>query len=291
MQIPVPKEFNFNENFKYLTRSTNECLFQIKDQRIYKAIPLVDSIIEISMEDEYQLTINFLNNHPDKNTCATIAGYVREWFDLDTNITPFYDMAKKDPLLSCAVDSFYGLRIMGIPDLFEALCWGILGQQINLPFAYTLKRRLVENFGRSIDWGGEKYWIFPTPSDIAGLKVADFDGLQMTVKKCEYLIGVATLMAQGKLSKEMLTATGDIKKAEKMLVSIRGIGPWTANYVLMRCLRFPSAFPIDDVGLHNAIKHLMGRETKPSKDEILKLSARWAGWEAYATFYLWRFPY
>ena len=85
--------------------------------------------------------------------------------------------------------------------------------------------------------------------------------------------------------------TGDFKEAEKMLVKIRGIGPWTANYVLMRCLRFPNAFPIADVGLHNAIKHLTGTEEKPTIEEIWKLAAPWTGWESYATFYLWRFLY
>ena len=69
---------------------------------------------------------------------AEVAGYVRDWFDLNTNLVPFYNMAEADPLLSQAVQSFYGLRNMGIPDLFEALCWGILGQ-INLAYAYTLK--------------------------------------------------------------------------------------------------------------------------------------------------------
>jgi DNA-3-methyladenine glycosylase II len=76
-----------------------------------------------------------------------------------------------------------------------------------------------------------------------------------------------------------------------MLVNIRGIGPWTANYVLMRCLRFPSAFPIDDVGLQNAIKHPLGRDKKPTKDEIMKFAGNWTNWESYATFYLWRFLY
>lgn len=293
MQISVPKEFSFAENLAYLSRSSNECLFQIKNQRIYKAIAVGNetAIVEISMDGEEYLSLAFLGNQPSIEVRDAVAQYVREWFDLDTDINPFYESANTDPLLNKAVESFYGLRIMGIPDLFEALCWGILGQQINLTFAYTLKRRLVENFGRSVEWDGEQYWIFPTPNDIARLTVADFDGLQMTVKKCEYLIGVAKLMAEGVLSKEMLLAEGDLKKAEKMLVGIRGIGPWTANYVLMRCLRFTSAFPIDDVGLHNAIKHLLGRETKPAKDEILQLSEGWAGWEAYATFYLWRLLY
>jgi DNA-3-methyladenine glycosylase II len=59
----------------------------------------------------------------------------------------------------------------------------------------------------------------------------------------------------------------------------------------MRCLRYPNAFPIDDVGLHNAIKLRTGLERKPTKPELLALSAGWAGWEAYATFYLWRLLY
>jgi DNA-3-methyladenine glycosylase II len=83
----------------------------------------------------------------------------------------------------------------------------------------------------------------------------------------------------------------NFKEVEKSLIKIRGIGPWTANYVLMRCLRFPTAFPIDDVGLINAIKTLLNMDRKPTKDEILALSIPWANWESYATFYLWRVLY
>lgn len=295
LKLVLPKEFNFQENINYLSRSSNECLFHINNNRIYKAIPIGEEtqIIEVSSVDENHLIIRFLGagKPTSKNLSAEVARYCLEWFDLDRDLSPFYAMAKDDPLLGEAVDSFYGLRIIGIPDLFEALCWGILGQQINLSFAYTLKRRLVEKFGRSVLHDGVTYWVFPSPADIAGLPVEELEGLRMTKKKSEYLIGVAQLMADGKLSKDRLLEIGDYKSAEKMLVKIRGIGPWTANYVLMRCLRYPSAFPIDDVGLQNAIKHRLDREKKPAKDEIMKLAVNWTNWESYATFYLWRFLY
>ncbi|MFJ5762195.1 DNA-3-methyladenine glycosylase 2 [Neobacillus sp. NPDC093182] len=295
LKLVLPKEFNFQENINYLARSSNECLFHIDNNRIYKAIPIGEEIalIEVSSVEENHLIVRFLGESKttSKEIRADVARYVREWFDLDRDLSPFYAMAKKDLLLDEAVDSFYGLRIIGIPDLFEALCWGILGQQINLSFAYTLKRRLVEKFGRSAMHDGVTYWVFPSPEDIAGLPVDELEGLRMTKKKSEYLIGVAQLMVEGKLSKDMLLEIGDYKSAEKMLVKIRGIGPWTANYVLMRCLRYPSAFPIDDVGLQNAIKHRLGREKKPAKDEIMKLAVNWTNWESYATFYLWRFLY
>jgi DNA-3-methyladenine glycosylase II len=294
IRLIVPKEFSFEENMKYLSRSTNECLHHIKERRIYKAVPIEKEtpIIEISAYQENVMVIRFLADKvPSKWVRAAVACYVRDWFDLDTELLPFYELAKNDLLLNRAVNSFYGLRNLGIPDLFEAICWGIIGQQINLTYAYTLKRRLVENFGRSVEFDGQQYWIFPTPEDIAALTIKDLEVLRMTVKKCEYLIDVAKLMVEGKLSKELLLETGNVKDAEKMLVNIRGIGPWTANYVLMRCLRFPSAFPIDDVGLHNAIKLLLASENKPTKEEIKQLSANWTGWESYATFYLWRILY
>lgn len=98
-------------------------------------------------------------------------------------------------------------------------------------------------------------------------------------------------MADGRLVKELLLEMNDFAAMEKELLSIRGIGPWTANYVLMRCLRNAAAFPIADVGLHNALKHVLGLDEKPTLPHIRQLAEGWKGWEAYATFYLWRVLY
>ncbi|MFB7640802.1 DNA-3-methyladenine glycosylase family protein [Peribacillus butanolivorans] len=293
--IHAPREFSFSENLSYLSRSPNECLFEIVDQKIYRALFVENEtiLVEIRAENDTMIFVRFLGRTTsiEEHVHEAVSLYIRQWFDLDTNLLPFYELAKNDPLLQRPVSQFYGLRNMGIPDLFEAIAWGILGQQINLTYAYTLKRRLVERFGKSVEYEGEKYWLFPTPEVIANLTVEDFVEMKMTVKKCEYLIGVAQLMVRGDLTKEELLNAKDVKAAEKMLTKIRGIGPWTANYVLMRCLRFPAAFPIDDVGLHNSMKLVMETEAKPTKEEILKLSGAWANWESYATFYLWRLLY
>ncbi|SES30175.1 DNA-3-methyladenine glycosylase [Psychrobacillus sp. OK032] len=293
--LKTTPDFSFTQNLSYLSRSTNECLFYINDNKVRKAIT-VDTysiLVEVKEHDQHTLLIEFLGNtRPErKEVREQVVAYIFDWFDLKTEINLFYRIAEKDPLLNQAIVQFKGLRIMGIPDLFEAMAWGILGQQINLTYAYTLKRRLVEKFGRSITFEGEQYWRFPTARDIAKLTVEDLAELKMTVKKCEYLIDVANQIDQGLLTKEMLIETNDVKEAEKILTKIRGIGPWTANYVLMRCLRFSSAFPIDDVGLHNAIKHVTSSGQKPTKDAIQQLALPWIGWEAYATFYLWRFLY
>ncbi|WP_282940903.1 DNA-3-methyladenine glycosylase [Paenibacillus sp. RC67] len=292
--LTPPSVFSFEHTLGYLERSSNECMFHVENKAIYKLIPIEDSqvLVQITKAEDNLLKIRFLGDvPPEALERAAAIHYVWEWFDLGTNLEPFYQIAEHDSLLGSVVQQFRGLRIVGIPDLFEALCWGILGQQINLAFAYTLKRRVVETFGQSANWNGQPYWIFPTPEAIAKLTVADLTPLQLTSKKAEYLIGVAKLISEGQLSKEMLLQLKDPKAIEKQLVQIRGIGPWTANYVLMRCLKAPSAFPIEDVGLHNAVKQLMGLPNKPSLEKLKQLSAPWGDWKAYATFYLWRTIY
>ncbi len=294
LSLALPGPFRYEQNIGYLSRSTNECLFVVDNSSIYKLLPVGDNLalIAVHSEDDEVLHIRIVHYNGASLTSTdreNIARYVWEWFDLGTDLTPFYEM--KDPILRQVTEEFRGLRLMGIPDLFEAMSWGIIGQQINLAFAYTLKRRLVEHFGTSLHWEGRTYWAFPTPERIAALTTEDLTALQFTGKKAEYLIGVANLMAECTLSKAGLLAMSDFLAMEKDLLRIRGIGPWTANYVLMRCLRNPAAFPLADVGLHNALKHVLGLEAKPSLEEIRQLAEGWRGWEAYATFYLWRVLY
>jgi len=294
MIITLPENFDMNANLGYLTREKNECMYEIENDIIIKVIAIgeMQSLVQISVIDNQQMVVQFLNDSRpiEKWERQEIVTYIQEWFDLDNDLTPFYEMANTDPLLKIPAQKYSGLRVIGIPDLFEALCWGVLGQQINLAFAYTLKRQFVESFGDSIEWNGKKYWIFPPYERIAQLTPTDLAAIKMTVKKSEYIIGIARLMANGDLSKEQLKKM-DFKEAEKSLIKIRGIGPWTANYVLMRCLRFQTAFPIDDVGLINSIKSLRNMNRKPTKEEILELSEPWKNWESYATFYLWRVLY
>lgn len=287
--LATPREFNFQECLRYLQRSPNECLYRVMNGSIQKLVRVDGENVLLCVTDngDSNLRIDFLNGLPSKSIRAGAEKYVSDWFDLSTDLAPFYSMAENDPLLYPLVQKHFGLRIMGVNDLFEALCWAIMGQQINLAFAYTLKRRFVETYSEKEIFDGEDYWLFPTPERVAGLPPEALMKLQFTGKKAEYTIGVAKLVANGELSKEGLLQKGDYRFAEKELLNIRGIGPWTAHYVLLRCLKDPSAFPIGDVGLHNAIKQQLNLSRKPSIAEIRQLSLKWANWEAYATFYLW----
>ncbi|MFD0588988.1 DNA-3-methyladenine glycosylase family protein [Paenibacillus sp. GCM10027627] len=312
IEIKTPDSFSFEQNVSYLLRSANECMYRvegefvegertkgdkIKGSSVYKALLVGGqrAVMKVSGKERGSLLLELkggeVGGSISEELKAEAVAYVKEWFDLERDLSPFYEMAAEDPLLKEPAVQFRGLRLMGIPDLFESLCWGIIGQQINLAYAYTLKRRFVESYGKAVESDGGIHWLFPEPERIAALTPVEMEPLRMTVKKCEYLIGAAQAVASGALTKPRLREAGGLKEAEKLLTGMRGIGPWTANYAIMRCLLLPDAFPIDDVGLHNAIKFQLGMDRKPSKAELLKLSEGWVGWQAYATFYLWRLLY
>ena len=93
------------------------------------------------------------------------------------------------------VHQFSGLRIIGIPDLLEALSWAIIGQQINLTFAYTLKHRLDEKYGTKVTFENQSYYLFPEATTIAAINPEVLRPLQFSQRKAEYLIGLAELIA------------------------------------------------------------------------------------------------
>jgi len=292
--LDTPEDYHFDEALAYLNRSESEWLHQVEGRTVYKALDVGGEpvLMAIGMGvpeegDSRSVTVRFLNGRPEGERLTLSMAFVREWMDLETDLSEFYGIAERDPLLGPVVERYRGLRLIGVPSLFEALCWTVAGQQINLAFAYTLKKRLVEAYGRRIACEGRDFMLFPPAERMADLQPEELRELKFTGSKAETLIRIAGLVCEGELSKEALLELGDFREAEKKLTSVRGIGPWTANYVMMRCLRNRDAFPLADVGLHNAIRRRLGRSEKPLLPEVEELGTRWAPWRAYATFYLW----
>ena len=287
--LRLPKDFDFAKCLKFLARSPEEPCHLVKQDALYKVLKFEDDpiLLKIQLQNKNSLSIKFLTKRPKRSIRAKVAKYVWNWFDLETNLKPFYRMAKSDPVLNHISETYYGLRIVSLPDLFEAACWAVIGQHINLNFAYILKKRFVESFGERFHIDDRIFYLFPTPEIIAKQTVSRFKKLQFTEKKSEYVIEIAKKMRDGILSKNNLLKKDSFKLVKKELMRLHGVGKWTAEYVCLRCLKDPAALPVDDVGLQNAIKRQLCLSAKPSVDEIYKFSKRWKNWEAYATFYLW----
>ncbi|RAU99603.1 DNA-3-methyladenine glycosylase [Paenibacillus sp. YN15] len=292
VRLAVPQDYSFEHALGYLQRNESECLHQVEDRTVYKALRIGNETALLAIEEgNGSLTLRFLNGSPSAALQEEAVSFVREWLDLDSRLEDFYALSARDPVLQPVAEQYRGLRLVGVPSLLEALCWTVIGQQINLSFAYTLKKRLVETFGDSLVHQGRQYMLFPGADRLAAVSREELQALKFSRFKAETLLAVARLIAEKELSKEQLLQMGDFRLAEERLMEVRGIGPWTAQYASMRCLRNPDAFPLTDVGLHHAIRMRLGQTAKPSLPQVEAMGRAWQPWRAYATFYLWRTLY
>ena len=284
-KLPIPQNFSFQECLWFLDRNYDDCLHKVRPNEVRKAIFINNepALIEIT-EIDNNLIIKGLQGN---NSETEIIEFVKDWFDYDRDIDSFYALLNQDSELKYMTSEYKGLRLLAIPDLFEALCWSIIGQQINLTFAYKLKRRFTEVYGTKLTYEDANYYLFPKPEIVANIKVEDLLPLQFSNRKAEYLIEIAKQFVSGNISKKILSLHSTAE-AIRLLVSVRGIGEWTANYALMKSLKRLECVTYGDVGLYNALYNLKGFPKRPSREELNLFFDKFKDWEAYTVFYLWR---
>ncbi|WP_339805624.1 DNA-3-methyladenine glycosylase [uncultured Marinobacter sp.] len=199
-------------------------------------------------------------------------------FDLDANPPVIDRHLATDPALAPLVQRQPGLRLPGSVDGFELALRAILGQQISVKAATTLFRRMVEAFGDEVVTPFPDINRLPPKAEVvAGLPSQALLDLGITRRRADTIIGLARVMAAGDL---VLSPAANPELCRQQLLALPGIGPWTANYVSMRALADPDAFPQADLGLLRGMK-----ADNPAHLEAL--SQRWRPWRAYAAFHIW----
>jgi len=168
--------------------------------------------------------------------------------------------------------------------IYEGLLWSIIDQQINFPFACLLKRRVVELVGESM---GNGLFAPPLPAQVAALNPADLIALQFSRQKAACVIDTSRLIATGELDLESL-ATASATRAERILMAVRGLGPWSVNYIMMRALGFADCVPYGDTGVTSGLQSLLSLETRPDVEATRRLMAVFAPYRSLSTAHLWQ---
>lgn len=192
---------------------------------------------------------------------------VRHIFDLDANPLPIAEALSRDPFLATLVTKNPGLRVPGCWENFETLLRTILGQQVSVAGASTLMHRFVTQIG-------------VTPDTIARATPAQIAAIGMPLRRAETIWRVADLTRSGGLDL-------DERNPElfyNQLIAIPGIGPWTAEYLQMRVMRWPDAFPAGDLGLQKAVTP----GVRMSEKQLRFRAEIWRPWRSYAVMLLWK---
>ena len=171
-----------------------------------------------------------------------------------------------------------GLRLPGAFDGFEVATRAILGQLISVKAANTLAARFTAASGTPIDTGqSDLHLLTPDAQTVARLKADAIHAVGIPLKKAESILALAKAVRDNRIE---LTPTLNITQQMQTLTDLPGIGSWTAEYIAMRVLAWPDAFPHTDLGIRKALN------TK-SNARILRMAEAWRPWRSYAAMHLW----
>ncbi len=283
--IEKPPIFSFQEILWFLDRNYDDCLFEVGHNEVARLISHGGQQTLISIvERNDQLEVKRLAG--DKIPIGDLEDYVVSWFDLGRDIEPFYRLLERS-ILSYMSKDFNGLRIVGVPDLFEALCWCVIGQQVNLTFAYKIKRRFVEVYGSQLDYQDKSFYTFPSPKALEGVSMENLKDMQFSRQKADYILGLAKTFRE---TENLQRTIGQLEKEDQLkeLLKLRGVGEWTANYVMMKTYGQVDSIPHGDSGLFKALENHKVIEDRKDRNSIDKFFKQFPGWGSYVTIYLWR---
>ena len=209
---------------------------------------------------------------------------LRAQFDLDANPAGIDAHLRADPLLAPSIQRHPGLRVPGTWETFELAVRAVLGQQISVAGASTLAARLAAKFGRVVVTPfAHLNRLAPAARDLAAAAVDEIASIGLPRARAATLRDLAAAAERGELG---FGPVASVEEVSATLRRIRGIGEWTAQYVGMRALRFPDAFPAADLGVRKALAPASG--PLPNEKEVAARAAAWRPWRAYATLHLWQ---
>jgi AraC family transcriptional regulator of adaptative response / DNA-3-methyladenine glycosylase II len=229
---------------------------------------------EVSL-DELNHTVIARVQFGDPRSLFFITERIRAMFDLNADWTAIAKSLKSDPALAARIKTGEGLRVPGCWNGFELAVRAILGQQVSVKGATTLSGRLVKMFGEPFSGPGGITHVFPTAKVLADAKVA---AIGLPAARAATICLIARAVRDGHISFESIVNTEEFLTR---LCEIPGIGQWTAQYVAMRALGEPDAFPSSDLGLLRAL------DLKSSR-ELERRAEAWRPWRAYAAVQLWK---
>lgn len=286
MNIPLPPGFSHWRS--RLSQSGQSGAYRLSEGRLGRLLRLSGVLRYVEIEEvegcaKAQVTI--LDGSPADEAEASRA--LSHVFALDTDLNAFYQHClSNEPGMLTVINAMPGARMIREVDAFISVIDSMISQQLNLAFAAELKRRLWALCGEEVLAYGTTMYGDPTPEAIAKLDYQRLRDLQYSGRKAEYIIDFARQVAAGEYDIAALERMDD-EEAIASLCSLRGVGRWTAECVLLFGLGRQDLLPAGDLGLLRSASRMWGLSERISESELRAKSAAWSPWSSWYTYYLW----
>lgn len=300
MQIHMPEQFSTEGMLNHI-RTSSYCVpyhfagrYVLRRALWFRGAPVVAEF-DLSQAGTMGLRLLSRDGHSARSSRLNaarldgVAMQARFLWGLDDNAEPHYAAMSSEPRMALLLERFGPLRIVRTPDLYEALLVTVIGQQVSVQAAQSVRRRLIRNMGTRVTVGSiprEEYYLYPTPRQLLEADESMLRQQGVSRQKSVYLREIAARAEAGELDRAAFADLSDEDAIER-LCEIKGVGRWTAEIALMRGLGRPDVFAGGDLGLQAAVQELWGMKERPSENALRNIAERWRGWRSYAAFYLW----
>ena len=287
--LSLPVNYRLHDVLAFHSRDTESVAEEVSPERLRKGMLAggVPVVLEIVPDSVLIPTSARCTAHADGKLSKAAQEQVREAalsiLGLRIDPEPFSVFAASDKMFGPLTRAQPGLRIVQSATVFEALTWAIIGQQINLSFAISLRRTFILQASRRHSSG---LWCYPTAADVARLTVDDLTSRKFSRAKADTLLLLAQLINDGELPLEV-TPTNGIEQISAALLAVKGIGPWTVNYGLLRGYGYADCSLHGDVAIRAALQALLGEDSKPDMPRTEKILAQYSPHRTMAAAHLW----
>lgn len=233
--------FDFGQTLQFVGDFTPTAGEQtVTEQSISKALTLNGRAVGFQVRnlgtvEEPQVAYTLFSEQPlNAAEHAAVRDRIRFFLSLDDDLQPFYAIARSDPPFELVIDTLYGLHQPKFLTPFEIACWAILGQRVPMAVAHKMKMALMQRWGTAITLSdGQTYHAFPEPQQMAAVSLDELATVVRNVRKVEYLHAVIHFFVS---VDEQYLRTGDYDGVAARLRAVRGVGDWSAYFILIRGL-------------------------------------------------------
>ncbi|MEN6449766.1 MAG: hypothetical protein ABFC96_04665 [Thermoguttaceae bacterium] len=247
--------------------------------------PVEVAVTQIASPQSPELQVSVTGTTAGSGIKAALAPVLERMFSLKVDLGEFYRFAARDVRLAPLAERFQGMRPPRFPAVFEALVNGFACQQMSLTLGIMLLSRLSQSYGLAAGEGNLARHAFPRPVDLAGLDPRALRPLGFSYQKSRAIVEAAQAVYQRQLDLESLANLSD-DEAVHRLEQLRGVGRWTAEYVLLRGLGRWHLFPGDDVGARNNLTRWLKLRKPLDYQRVQRILARWNGYGGLIYFHL-----
>lgn len=284
--LTATQPFDFAQSLRFLGIFTPTQSEQyLGDQTLIKALRINGETIGAKLWEKdgtlhYELTSK---SDIDEVIHQKVYERLRFFLSLDDDLASFYVLADDDPHFQPILQKLYGYHQVKFMSPFENACWAILSQRTPMSQARNIKQRLIERFGDTITIDGNIYPAFPTPEDFGNIDEESLAAMIGNERKATYL---ASAIQAFRDVDEAFLRYGDYAEVEAFLQSIKGIGEWSASFILIRALGRIEHLKAPEKRLLSAAQKWYGVEAASTSKDVINIASHYGQWQCYWAHYV-----